>query len=137
MPKTDSYALLLRPNASFTVLDWPTTGQLPVLYDAIGCTYVDAVDVTAHITMWLDDEGCLNGSAPNLPALNLFSTFNEPHQPYWGNVVFTGGTDRNGDTLGLTKDELLHLIERHLILATHTKLQLLALLEEHLAPHGE
>ncbi|WP_327713666.1 DUF3846 domain-containing protein (plasmid) [Streptomyces sp. NBC_00464] len=112
------YALILRTNGSFQIIDWPTDGHLNIYYTEIGCTHVDAVDVSPTITMWLDDEGMINGSPVNRTATILYAMHREPHQHYHGNAVITGGTDRHGDTLGLTRDQVTSLVELHLMIGT-------------------
>ncbi|ORT54185.1 DUF3846 domain-containing protein [Streptomyces sp. CB03238] len=121
MPKTttttESYALLLRTDGTFELLDWPngTHVHLNTLYKAIGCQNVAAVDITDKLTMWLDDEGLYNGSVVNRPATLLYAAHQPPHQLYYGHAVITGGTDRHGNTLGLTRDQVLELVEHHLM----------------------
>ncbi|MEU8701679.1 DUF3846 domain-containing protein [Streptomyces sp. NPDC048680] len=112
------HALILRTDGSFQAIDWPTDGHLNILYTGIGCTAVDAVDVSPTLTMWIDDEGLINGSPVNRPATILYAINKEPHQHYHGNVVITGGTDRHGETLGLTEDQVTSLVEFHLTFAT-------------------
>ncbi|MEU7032014.1 DUF3846 domain-containing protein [Streptomyces sp. NPDC046275] len=114
---TTAYALLVRPDGFFQILDWPTesTQNLRALRSAIGCTTVDVVDVTDTLSMWLDDEGLFaENPRVNIPAFRLFAHYGTPHQRYFGNAVFTGGTDPNGDTLGLTEDAILGLLMNHL-----------------------
>ncbi|MEU5490878.1 DUF3846 domain-containing protein, partial [Streptomyces sp. NPDC020196] len=57
-----SHALLLRTDGSFELIDWPTDSQLNTLYQAIDCQNIDAVDISDRLTMWLDDEGLINGA---------------------------------------------------------------------------
>ncbi|MFD9545443.1 DUF3846 domain-containing protein [Streptomyces sp. NPDC060022] len=116
MPLTTPHALLLRTDGTFEVLDWPTGSHahLKTLYNAIGCHCVDAVDITPDLTMWLDDEGICVDSPVNVPATRLYAAHQTLHQHYYGHAVITGGTDRDGDTLGLTQEQVIALIETHL-----------------------
>ncbi|MEU3708363.1 DUF3846 domain-containing protein [Streptomyces anulatus] len=114
MASTEPQALLIRTDGSFELLDWPERDQLGALYRAIGCQNIDAVDITTELTMWLDDEGLINGSAVNRSATLLYAAHRPPHQRYHGDAVITGGTDRHGNTLGLTPDQVARLIEMHL-----------------------
>ncbi|MFJ9703564.1 DUF3846 domain-containing protein [Streptomyces fradiae] len=118
MPKTATpYALLLRTDGTFEVLDWPASGHLKFLYQAIDCQNVAAVDLTAKVTMWLDDEGIIVGAPVNPAATRLYGMYRPLHQRYYGAAVLTGGPDRHGDTRGLSEDQLCELIERHLTTA--------------------
>ncbi|MEU3071436.1 DUF3846 domain-containing protein [Streptomyces sp. NPDC006906] len=112
-----NHALILRTNGEFEIIDWPATGargHLETLYRAIDCNAVDAVDISSTLTMWLNDEGLITESLVNRSATILYALHNEPTQHYVGNVVITGGTDRHGETLGLTKDSIASLVEFHL-----------------------
>lgn len=113
----NNHALILRTNGEFEIIDWPATGargHLEILYRAIECDAVDAVDISPTLTMWLNDEGLITGAPVNRSATILYALHNEPTQHYAGNVVITGGTDRYGETLGLSKDEVAALVEMHL-----------------------
>ncbi|MET8347344.1 DUF3846 domain-containing protein [Streptomyces microflavus] len=112
--KPTVYALIIRTDGSFEVIDWPTENHLPILYKGIDCTHVDAVDISRRLTMWIDDSGLINGAPINRAATILYAIHKEPHQHYHGNVVITGGVDHEGETLGLTNDEIASLIEFHL-----------------------
>ncbi|MER6234441.1 DUF3846 domain-containing protein [Streptomyces sp. NPDC001616] len=114
MTAQHSHALLLRTDGSFELIDWPTDSQLNTLYQAIDCQNIDAVDISDRLTMWLDDEGLINGARLNRGATLLYAAHRPPHQHYYGHAVITGGTDRHGNTLPLTQDQLVELIEFHL-----------------------
>lgn len=106
-----AYALLVRPDNTFTVLDWPAAGHLPLLHRAIECDRVDVVDITPDLAMWVDDEGMIKADPiPNMTATAAVLAYaGRTSQLYFGNAVFTGGTDDEGNTLGLTQDQVLSL----------------------------
>ncbi|MFI1532658.1 DUF3846 domain-containing protein [Streptomyces griseus] len=108
------FALALYADGTFQMIDWPTTRTLQTLYTEIGCQNVTAVDMSDDLTMWLDDEGLINGAPVNVGATALYAAHQEPHQHYHGTVVITGGTDRHGNTLPLTLDQLSTLLVLHL-----------------------
>ncbi|MDX2290663.1 MULTISPECIES: DUF3846 domain-containing protein [Streptomyces] len=108
-----SFALLVRPDGFFKIIDWPAgTGQtLATLRAEIECSTVDVFDATPTLSMWVDDEGLLVESPyENVPAALLLFRYCVPPQRYFGNAVFTGGADENGDTLGLTEGQTLELV---------------------------
>ncbi|MFG3142753.1 DUF3846 domain-containing protein [Streptomyces sp. NPDC048211] len=109
-----NHALILRTDGEFEIIDWPADGHLAILYRAIDCRNVDAVDISTTLTMWVDDEGLINGAPVNHGATILYALHKEPHQHYHGTTVITGGTGRHGETLGLSKDEIASLVEFHL-----------------------
>ncbi|MFI9019503.1 DUF3846 domain-containing protein [Streptomyces griseus] len=110
------FALRLEADGRFELIDWPRPGHgtLNTLLAAIGCRAVDAVTISDDLTMWLDGEGLINGSPVNTGATALYAAHQEPHQPYHGTAVITGGTDRHGSTLPLTLDQLSVLLVLHL-----------------------
>ncbi|UUA11615.1 MULTISPECIES: DUF3846 domain-containing protein [Streptomyces] len=106
------FALVLRPDASFSVIEWPhSTDNLNTLYCEIGCTSIAAVDLSPKVCMWLDDEGLLKNSPINHLAMLLYSISAPIHQAYHGTAVFTGGPDARGNTKGLTLDRCNALLE--------------------------
>ncbi|MET9499553.1 DUF3846 domain-containing protein [Streptomyces sp. NPDC006552] len=119
MPNTQTstaYALLIRTDGQFRLLDWPANDNdhLKLLYAACDCDHIDAVQITERLTMWIDDEGLINQATPNFGATRLYATHRQPHQLYHGHALFTGGADAEGNTLGLTADEAAHLVEQYL-----------------------
>ncbi|MFB7032194.1 MULTISPECIES: DUF3846 domain-containing protein [unclassified Streptomyces] len=114
MSNTTAYALLVRPDGFIELMAWPADDKttLQTLYTAIGCRAVDVVDITPDLSMWIDDEGLLaDKPQENIPASLIYNHYGTPPQPYFGSAVFTGGTDKNGDTLGLTESAALELIQ--------------------------
>ncbi|QNP67954.1 DUF3846 domain-containing protein [Streptomyces genisteinicus] len=103
-------ALVLRPDRTATVISWPTTGTLATLHTAITCRNVEAVTLSPDLTMWVDEEGVPNGAEVN-PSANLLALITGYMQPYFGTAVITGGPDTNGDTKGLTDDNVAALLE--------------------------
>lgn len=116
-PTEESFALLLHSDGTFEVLAWPgeSTHNLGALYRAIVCTTVDAVTIDAELTMWVDSEGKCTGSPVNFPATRLYATARGTlHQIYHGSVVITGGPGDTGETRGLTRVQVIDLLETHM-----------------------
>lgn len=78
------------------------TNVLADLYRMIGCRTVDVVALDDDLDMWLDNEGAYT-AAPNPAATAIAQTFGFIWQPYFGTAVFTGGADKDGNTLPLTE----------------------------------
>ncbi|MFH9590675.1 DUF3846 domain-containing protein [Streptomyces luteogriseus] len=107
-----AFALVLRPDSSFDVIEWRSTGDtLNTLYREIDCTSIAVVDLSSEVSMWLDDEGMFKNSPVNIPALTLYAISAPVHQSYHGTAVFTGGPDARGDTTGLTLDQCRALLK--------------------------
>ena len=91
----------------------PSGSLLEPLQAAVGGD-IDVVRLRPEMEMWVHDEGLyrceLNPVASGVAAGMGFS-----RQPYCGPVVFTGGADEDGNTLGLSDElaeVLLELVER-------------------------
>ena len=76
-----------------------------------GCVggWVEVVAVTSGLDMWCNEEGRLVGLPVNRVASRLLQAFGAG-QLYVGPVVFTGGTDRHGCTLGLDESQAAMLL---------------------------
>ena len=104
------YAFILRANGEFEVTDWPTGGTLEFLRTAIDCHYVEAVTLSPHFTLWLDEEGRNAEKQINYQASIFHAIYKEPNGFHHGTVVITGGPI-NGETQGLDCTEIATLAE--------------------------
>lgn len=65
--------------------------------------WVQAIDLREDVTMWLNEEGKLEGLPHNPVAQALWTqTFGQTDYIV-GNAIFTGGTDEEGETLPLSR----------------------------------
>lgn len=86
--------------------------QLSVLQNAVG-GLIEAVDLGDSLTMWVNEEGKLNGLPINAIATLLWEKHFGFTDVIVGDVIFTGGTGDEGETLGLnekTANELRTLL---------------------------
>jgi len=74
--------------------------QLKQLQEAVG-GWIEAVDLNPTLTMWCNEEGKLIGLPFNSLATDLWEEFFGKTDSIKGNVIFTGGVDEEGSTLGL------------------------------------
>lgn len=80
------------------------------LSNAVG-GMIEAVTLPSGITLWVNEEGKLNGLPVNKVATNLMTrAFGQQFDILVGNVIVTGGADDEGETLGLTDEQLEMLI---------------------------
>jgi hypothetical protein len=91
----------LRINIDFTteILDLEDD-SLKKLQGAVG-GWVQAVDLQDNLTLWCNEEGKLIGLTPNVIGTHLWEKSFGMTDVIMGDVVFTGGTDDEGDNLGL------------------------------------
>ncbi len=96
-------AIRITTAGEVTTLDIRTE-PLATLQGAVG-GLVQAIDLTERLTLWLNEEGKVLGQAHNPYAQYFWDKMFGAHTDYMvGDVVFTGGTDDNGNTLGMTED---------------------------------
>jgi hypothetical protein len=103
-------ARIVRTNGTTEGIDLTPGDSLRGMREAIGCQLVDCIEVIPGsasrpgIDIWIDDEG-LYAKAPNFlaGAVAAFLLGYIPNYPLFGDVLFTGGADSEGETLGLTK----------------------------------
>lgn len=73
--------------------------------------YIECVHLSSlGVDMWLNEEGKLIGLEPNALATYLFLREFNTLDVIMGNVIFTGGADEEGETLGLTEEQLQKLL---------------------------
>ena len=77
--------------------------QLSILQNAVG-GYIEAVDLEDNLTMWVNEEGKLNGLPINAMATMLWEKHFGFTDVIVGDVIFTGGTGSEGETLGLDEE---------------------------------
>lgn len=99
----------LSVNTDFTteVLDLEPDSYTP-LRDAVN-GLIQAVDLHHDLTMWCNEEGKLIGLNPSIIGTYMWEKTFGMTDVIVGNVVFTGGTDDEGETLGLSPEQLADL----------------------------
>lgn len=90
-------------------LDAPQ-GSLKVLQDAVD-GWVQVVDLSPTLSIWVNEEGKLEGLPYNGKATAIYQERFGKVDIIVGNAVLTGGTDDEGETIGLT-DEMVSKVQR-------------------------
>ena len=90
-------------------LDAPE-GSLKVLQSAVD-GWIEAVDLSDEMTMWVNEEGKLIGLIRNDMATKMFREVFGNVDVIMGDVVFTGGADDEGETVGLTDAQIASLLQ--------------------------
>jgi hypothetical protein len=102
-------AVIIRTDGTTEVVDF-SEDSLAVLQKAVG-GWVQAIDISDTLTLWVNEEGKLEDLPHNPRAQQYFDLrFGTGADYIVGDAVFTGGTDSNGDTLGLDSDSLELLV---------------------------
>jgi hypothetical protein len=101
-------ALVVREDFSFEQLD-VAEDFLQKMQNAVD-GLIQPVDLTPSLTLWVNEEGLLrNDLAVNTFASILYQEFFNTPTLLMGTAVFTGGTDEEGNTLGLSEGMLAHV----------------------------
>jgi hypothetical protein len=83
-----------------------STEPLATLQQGVG-GLVQAVDLSERLTMWLNEEGKVLGQAHNPYGQFFWDKLYGAHTDYIvGDIVISGGTDADGNTLGLTEQQV-------------------------------
>lgn len=85
-------------------LDAPE-GSMKVLQSAVGGWY-EAVDLNEEVTLWCNEEGKILGLPTHAGATRFYQTAFNTQDWIAGNIILTGGVDDEGDTLGLTDEQI-------------------------------
>lgn len=89
-------ALMITPQGKVSKLDLNSSNELKQLQEAVD-GYIEAVVLGQDLVMWVNEEGLLRDNLEVNPiAFGFYPT------PIMGNIVFTGGTDEQGETLALS-----------------------------------
>jgi hypothetical protein len=105
-------ALVIRTDGSFEVVEFTDSTALPVLQQGVG-GWVQAIDLSTDLTLWLNEEGKLADLPHNPFAQALWDERFGAYTDYIvGDIVLTGGTGDEGETLGLAKEQVASLVER-------------------------
>jgi hypothetical protein len=103
-------AVVMGTDESVTVVDLDgPDGTLKVLQTAVD-GWVQVVDLTSTMSIWVNEEGKMNGLPYNKIATDIFQRRFGAVDVMVGNAVLTGGTDSEGETLGLTDEQVAVII---------------------------
>jgi len=91
----EKLAIMITPKGKVSKLDLNSSNELKQLQEAVD-GYIEAVVLGPDLVMWVNEEGLLRDNLDINPvAFGFYPT------PIMGNIVFTGGTDDEGETLAL------------------------------------
>lgn len=96
-------AIIVRADSTHEVIDIQddTLAKLQTAVDGL----IEAIDLTDSLTMWVNEEFLFRGSfEPNLLGTAMYQSMGGG-STILGDVVFTGGTDPEGYTMGLNDSD--------------------------------
>lgn len=91
----EKLALMITPQGKVSKLDLNSSDELKQLQEAVD-GYIEAVVLGPDLVMWVNEEGLLRDNLDINPV-----AFGFYPNPIMGNIVFTGGTDSEGETIAL------------------------------------
>lgn len=93
-------AVVITSKGDFSLLD-VETDFLSKMQNAVD-GLIQPVDLQNDVTMWVNEEGLLrNDLDVNQIGTGLYAEMLGANTPIMGDIVFTGGIDEEGDTMGL------------------------------------
>lgn len=98
-------AILIPVEGDVEAMEYDRKDGLKTLQDAVG-GWIEAVEADSQTTLWINEEGKLEGLPINKRATLLWWTLMPAARGYdvlVGDVVVTGGTDSHGNTLSVVK----------------------------------
>jgi hypothetical protein len=102
-------ALIHKSDGTTEVVEFQIGDSYRFLSDAVG-GLIELVHLAPTLDMWVNENFIAEAEEKDLKvnavATAMYSANADGFYPILGNVVFTGGTDDEGDTVGLTEDTL-------------------------------
>lgn len=104
-------AVILKTNGDNAVVEFSNETAYAVLSGAVG-GLIQMVELPAHdVTLWVNEEGKLDGLPVNAKATALWVENYGHTDIIVGDVIITGGADDEGYTLGLSDEDAIRLLQ--------------------------
>lgn len=104
-------ALVIRTTGEVETVEFTESTALATLQEGVG-GWVQAIDLSDTLTLWVNEEGKLANLPHNLFGQVLWNDRFGYYTDYIvGDIVLTGGTDAEGSTLGLDDEQVESLSE--------------------------
>lgn len=102
-------AVVIQTDGIKSVVEFEVGNSYDLISNAVG-GWIECVGLS-KADMWCNEEGKLEGLPQNPIATSLFHNEFGARDVIVGNVIITGGVDENGDTLGLTDEQVKMFME--------------------------
>ena len=109
-------ALHIKMTGQVQVISFENDTCYQVLSQGVG-GYIECVALSEQMDLWCNEEGKNEGLALNLLATRLFQEAHGRIDYIAGDAVITGGIDDDGNSLGLT-DEQISEVTSYLVLTS-------------------
>ena len=99
-------ALIVRTDLTHEVVEFEVGNSYNLIREAVG-GWIECAHIAPYgVDVWLNEEGKLHGLPYNLIGTRLWVTAYGNTDAIVGDIIITGGADEEGETLGLTDEQL-------------------------------
>jgi hypothetical protein len=102
-------AIIIKATGEKSVVEFDEESSYKVLSGAVG-GFIERVQLKGGLDLWLNEEGKLTGLPQNPIGTGLWSDSYGTTDIIVGNIIITSGTDDEGNTLGLSDEQVAHLM---------------------------
>jgi hypothetical protein len=110
-------AYIINTDGTGGVVEFDKHNSFDTLSGAVG-GWIECVALSDDLDMWVNEEGKLVGLPVNVIGTRMWRAAFGPTDVIVGNVIFTGGVDDEGETLGLSERSIERLDEVRLAALT-------------------
>lgn len=102
-------AVIISTEGHKSVVEFEFGKSYQLLSDAVG-GMIECVSLK-DADLWCNENGIAEGLELNMIASAIYSDAFNASNPILGNVIITGSVDAEGETLGLTDEQVAHWLE--------------------------
>ena len=102
-------AVIISTEGQKSVVEFEFRKSYQLLSDAVG-GMIECVGLK-DADLWCNENGIAEGLELNMIASAIYSEAFNASSPILGNVIITGSVDDEGETLGLTDEQVAHWLE--------------------------
>jgi hypothetical protein len=102
-------AVIISTEGHKSVVEFEFGKSYQLLSDAVG-GMIECVGLK-DADLWCNENGIAEGLELNMIASAIYSDAFNASNPILGNVIITGGADAEGETLGLTDEQVAYWLE--------------------------
>jgi hypothetical protein len=98
-------AVTIKATGEIETIEFTTENSYRTLSDSVG-GLIEPVYLAENLTLWVNEEGKVYGQAVNPIATAIFQSVFGEIDIMVGDVILTGGYDDEGETLGMTIEQI-------------------------------
>ena len=99
-------AVIIKTDGTKSIVEFEVGKSYNIIKEAVG-GYIQVVPLEkANVDLWVNEEGKLNNLPQNPIGTSLWVDEYGYTDTIVGNIIITGGTDENGETLGLSLEQV-------------------------------